>query len=199
MSNPGLLEQAHDIIRQHLHTGDTAIDATAGNGHDTLFLAQQVGTQGKVYAFDIQQQALDNCYQRLAEQGAERQVSLIHAGHETVMFNTPEEYHLHGIQAAMFNLGYLPGSDKTRTTQISTSLSALQAIVQMLKPGGVITIMAYRGHPGGLQESIAVVHWMQQLNQDCYQTSIIDAQHNSESSPQLLVVHALVKNPWPTD
>ena len=190
MNNPGLLEQAHNIISQRLNQGDIAIDATAGNGHDTLFLAQRVGKFGKVYAFDIQQQALDNCYQRLAEQGVEKQVSLIHAGHETVMFNTPEEYHLHGIQAAMFNLGYLPGGDKNRTTQSSTSLAALQSIIQMLKPGGVITIMAYRGHPGGFDESVAVQQWMEHLNKDCFQISVINAEHDSETSPRLLVLQA---------
>ncbi len=167
---PSLTTKAHQFIQPVLGDGDIAVDATAGNGHDTLFLAQTVGKNGKVYGFDIQQDALDNTYQKLKTNHAEKQVALFHAGHETMPILLPE--HSNGkIKAIMFNLGYLPGGDKSRTTGLSTTLAALEASLMLLVTGGRITILAYTGHPGGREETEAVKNWAKLLPTDLYTTS----------------------------
>jgi predicted methyltransferase len=191
-TNPSLVERAHERVREHLFAGDIAIDATVGNGHDTLFLAQTVGAQGKVYGFDIQQDALDSCYHRLVEHNADKQVSLNHAGHEALPIIIPEELHDNKIKAVMFNLGYLPGGDKQRTTSTSTTLAALEATLPMLCQGGIITILAYTGHPGGKQETETVKAWASTLDTSMFSVRIETRQQGQRPSPELIVINKLL-------
>ena len=150
-----LTHKAHVIVSRYLKEGDLAVDATAGNGYDTVFLAQQVGDGGRVFAFDIQEQALRATAARLEQSGLGSRVELIHCGHEQMAATLPP--HSHGrIQAVMFNLGYLPGSDKSTVTRVEHSLPALEQARRLLAPGGIISVLAYRGHPGGLEESLAM-------------------------------------------
>ncbi len=132
-----------------LQPGEVAVDATVGNGHDTLFLAQQVGAQGHVYGFDIQEEALARTRRRLEEAGLRDRVTLLQMGHEHMAEAVPAAWHGR-IGAVMFNLGYLPGgSDRTCITRPQTTVPALEAALRLLRPGGVLTVVAYRGHPGG--------------------------------------------------
>lgn len=183
-----LVQQAQHIIKMHLLDGDIAVDATVGNGHDTLFLAQCVGNSGKVYGFDIQQNALDICYQRLDEHQLTHRVSLIHAGHETIPIVLPTEICNAGVKAVMFNLGYLPGGDKNRTTQTSTTLAALSSAAQILAPEGIISIIAYTGHPGGQEEYESVRIWAQRLADDIFVIDIQDRPESNKPSPVLIVI-----------
>ncbi len=157
-----LTERAHGIVAQYLNSGDLAIDATAGNGHDSCFLARQVGDKGRVFAFDIQQQALKNTEKQLEEKALQKQVALIQRGHEYLAQELPADCH-GKIQAIMFNLGYLPGGDKQLTTTSTTTLAALDQARPLLACSGVITVLAYRGHPGGQEETLAVEHKLQEL------------------------------------
>ena len=122
------------------------IDATAGNGKDTLFLAQTVGCEGKVYAFDIQQQALANT-RNLLEQHHITWYQLINDSHENI-----EKYHIDQPAAIVFNLGYLPGGNHAITTQAHSTLIAVKKSLSMLKVGGILTIIVYPGHESGKQE-----------------------------------------------
>ncbi len=166
-----LVQQAHATLSQLLAAGDLAIDATVGNGHDTRFLARAVGESGTVYGFDIQETALDTAYRRLKEEGLERRVSLYHAGHEAMAVVLPESVHGR-VKAVMFNLGYLPGGEKQRTTAINTTLAALVQALSLLAPGGVISVLSYAGHPGGREEAEAVKAWARSLAADYYQIGI---------------------------
>lgn len=139
--------------------GDTAVDATVGNGHDTLFLAQRVGPQGQVWGFDVQAQALQTAGDQLHAAGFAPRVQLIQQGHQHLSDVLPDRVRGH-VAAVMFNLGYLPGSDKRLTTQADTTLTALHASLAWLRPGGVLSVLAYRGHAGGLQEADRVLDWM---------------------------------------
>ena len=123
MDRVSLVQQVHQAVGNILKPGDTAIDATVGNGHDTLFLATQVGESGKVYGFDIQEAALDSAYRRLEAANQSGQVSLYRAGHEVMTQLLPKSV-IGKVQAVVFNLGYLPGGDKLRTTSSSTRRSA---------------------------------------------------------------------------
>lgn len=192
MARLSLVQQAHQLITTALQAGDVAIDATVGNGHDTLFLANTVGVTGKVYGFDIQQQALDSAWQRLDAAGVSGQVSLYHAGHETLGFVLPPSI-VGKVKVVMFNLGYLPGGDKQRTTASSTTLAALQASISLLAPGGVISLLAYTGHPGGREEAELVKAWAAGLPQDLFAVSLAVPPSEQGNAPEWLVVRRLGK------
>ncbi len=187
MTTLPLVQQAHAALSAILADGDTAIDATVGNGHDTLFLARAVGEGGTVYGFDIQEAALDTAWRRLQEAGLERRVSLYHAGHEAMAVVLPASVQGR-VKVVMFNLGYLPGGDKQRTTGIATTLAALEQARSLLAPGGAISVLAYTGHPGGREEAEAVKTWAQGLSPDYYQVGIEVPPTVSGAAPEWIVV-----------
>ena len=115
-----------------------------------------------MFAFDIQTQALESTAARLNRKGLSEQVSLIHRGHEQLLHEIPPSARGH-IQAVMFNLGYLPHGDKSRTTCSTTTLPALEQSRQVLAPDGIISVLAYRGHPGGQEEARNVAQKLRQL------------------------------------
>ncbi|WP_032137724.1 class I SAM-dependent methyltransferase [Kingella negevensis] len=156
-----ILPFLHDQIRAHIQSGDCVIDATAGNGHDTLFLAQCVGETGRVFAFDIQTAALQQTEQRLQQNGVAQCVSLIHAGHEQMAEFVAEE-----VSAVMFNFGYLPRGNHEITTQPETSLQAFQAALKLLKVQGIVTAALYHGHEAGKDEMREIVSFAAQLPQE---------------------------------
>ncbi len=181
-----LTERAHQLIREVANSGDSAIDATTGNGHDTLFLARLVGPQGKVFAADIQNQALQSAQLHLKHEENTAPVEWVLAGHETMAQWLPRKYRGH-IKAIMFNLGYLPGGDKTIITRSDTTLSALEQSCQVLAPGGRITMIAYTGHPGGTEEARQIRHWLETLNPNQYHWHCETPNHRRHP-PQLFVV-----------
>ncbi len=142
-----LLQLEKQLISPHLRPGGVCVDFTMGNGHDTLFLANAVGEAGRVYAFDIQQQALDNTRARLTEAGVADRCTLILDSHDHV-----REYVKEPICAGMFNLGFLPGADKSLTTLRKTTLPAVQAAMELLDADGGLLIAVYPGHEEGRLE-----------------------------------------------
>lgn len=152
---------AHELIQDVVNPGDAVIDATCGNGHDTVMLSQATGRSGHVYAFDVQIQAIEETRRKLAA-AALTNVQLIHDGHERVTqyLNQDEE-----IAAAIFNLGYLPGSDKTVITKPTKTIEAIDHMALRLKPGGRIVCVVYYGHPGGDIEKDALLDHLTQLDQ----------------------------------
>ena len=149
------------LMAEHLREGDSAVDATAGTGADTCLLAQSVGAHGRVYAFDVQEEALKETEQRLSAEGLRDRVLLFHRDHET-MGSVPELRQDSKIMGIMFNLGYLPHGDKKIVTKTDTTLAALESSVTLLAPKGLLTLCLYR-HPAGLDESRAVEKWCAQL------------------------------------
>lgn len=147
----GPVALSHLFLNRFVSPGDTTIDATCGNGHDTVLLADLVGDTGKVLAFDIQDKAIGMTRQKLIESTFENRVTLIHAGHERM-----SEYGFDGISAVVFNLGYLPAGDHTVVTTVETTISALRQAQQLLTNGGIIAVTLYPGHDGGDTEKEAV-------------------------------------------
>ena len=141
-----------------------AVDATVGNGHDTLFLASAVGKHGHVWGFDVQEAALASARKRFETEGPELlgRVSLVPAGHETAKTVFPAASAGH-LWAVMFNLGFLPGSDRRLVTKPATTLEALAFFSSILAIGGVISVHSYRGHAGGREEDGAVARWFADL------------------------------------
>ena len=133
------------FILEHLGEGDVAVDFTMGNGNDTLFLSKTVGERGRVYAFDIQEEALVSTRRHLEENGAPENYTLICASHHLV-----RDYVKEPIKAGMFNLGYLPRSGKKSvTTMRETTMPAVRAAIDMLAPDGVLIVAIYPGHKEG--------------------------------------------------
>jgi tRNA1(Val) A37 N6-methylase TrmN6 len=187
MKRISLVNTAHDLIRDILRPGDIAIDATVGNGHDTLFLAEQVGPSGRVYGFDIQQAAIDSTREKFRHNLLSDCLTLMHASHADMDEKVPVD--LHGkINAIMFNLGYLPGGDKNVITLTDSTLTALSAASRILAVNGVITLLAYPGHQGGDLETDQVKIWCERLNPEQFKVSTIYSTAHKESAPRLFVI-----------
>lgn len=155
-----LTEQAKRKLTPVLGEGALAVDATAGNGHDSLFLAQAVGAAGHVWACDIQPGALESTASRLQQEGVAERVTLVQEGHERLDQWLP--HRVHGrLGAVMFNLGYLPGGDQTQVTTPQTTIAALSRAASLLAPGGCLTVLVYRAHAGALEEYRQVLGWCQ--------------------------------------
>ena len=154
--NSSHLSFAHQSWKSHLSPDDLALDATCGNGHDTLFLAQQL-PQGTVIGFDIQEEALEQTRRRT--QGMSN-VTLYHCCHSEIPhLILPQKPRL-----IVYNLGYLPGGDKTVTTKTETTLHSLKGSLEILAEDGTLSVTCYPGHEEGAREEAAVVEWAQGLN-----------------------------------
>lgn len=138
------------------------VDCTAGNGHDTLFLAEAGGASCRVWAFDIQKEALIKARERVAAAGVAERVAFLLAGHEAIAEMLPAAVQGE-ITAAVFNLGFRPGSDKRQITRAASTLKALETLQTWLAPEGLISVHSYAGHPGGAEERAAVRRWFEGL------------------------------------
>ena len=138
---------ADECIGSVVRAGDTVIDATMGNGHDTEKLARLVGDTGRVYAFDVQEQALVNTRERLEAAGLASRVTLLLESHARLAELVPLPARL-----VMFNLGWLPGGDKRITTRLDSTLQAVHAALSVLSPMGVLLMCVYPGHDEGTRE-----------------------------------------------
>lgn len=181
-----VLRFAHRLLSDTVSVGDAVMDGTAGNGHDTLLLAKLVGIEGKVWAFDVQEQALQATLGRLKNEGMERQVALILDGHQYAA-----EYVDQQLAAAVFNFGWLPGSDKSCTTQAQTSIAALDSAVAMLKSGGLLVAVLYPGHEAGREEAAAVETWAAVLPQREYAVLKYGFINQKNRPPYILAVEKL--------
>lgn len=174
---------AQAAVSRALVPGGVAVDGTAGNGHDTAFLACAAGPDGQVFAFDTQAAAIAATRRRLTERGIADRVTLVEDCHSRLADHLPAELELN---AAMFNLGYLPGGDKGIVTQPATTLAALGACCDRLADGGVMSVMAYRGHPGGGPETDAVAAWLDSLARARHG---IERHEAPATGPVLWVIH----------
>ncbi len=147
---------AQEILRPRITHGDLAIDATAGNGHDTVFLAECVGAAGRVLAFDLQQAALISATSRVTAAGLAARVEFFHESHTEMAARAAAG----SAAVVMFNLGYLPGENHALTTESASTLEALATASAVLKPGGVLAVICYPGHPAGAAEAVAVEVWL---------------------------------------
>ena len=177
---------AEELIRQAVEPGARVIDATMGNGYDTQWLAELVGESGHVYGFDIQLEAVNRTRDRLAAAGLENRATLFHAGHEHIAELVGEP-----VDAAVFNLGWLPGTDKALRTRAETTLTALNAALDRLKEGALMTICVYPGHPEGRDELDRLIAWGRALPGEKYDV-MARAYLNQSGDPPVLI--AVKKN-----
>lgn len=177
---------AQAFIAPRLTDDSKAVDATAGNGNDTAFLAQYI-TRGLVYSFDIQQQALAKTEALLKQKKLHSKVKLILAGHEKI-----DQYVNEPLDAAMFNLGYLPGGNHDIITQPHNTIAALEQVIQLLKVGGRISLVVYTGHDGGVDELKAVEQMLQGLDSSSYWVVTTSFVNRSPTSPICFFIERVI-------
>ncbi|MFJ7747705.1 class I SAM-dependent methyltransferase [Peribacillus sp. NPDC097295] len=182
-----VLSFAKLLLERAVHPGDITVDGTMGNGHDTAFLAKLVGETGHVYSFDIQEQAIHNTADKLETEHLQKQCTLVHGGHEQLDTYISGE-HAGKITGAIYNLGYLPGGDKSIITQADTTIASLTRLFEMMAPEGIIVLVIYHGHPGGEVERDALMQYVQNLSQQKAHVLKYDFINQVHSPPFLIAI-----------
>ena len=183
---PRLTEMAHWLVGLWLRPGDLAIDATAGNGHDTALLARLVGPTGGVLAVDVQPEGLENTRLKLVEEGLwGEQVRLVLGSHAGLGRITPETW-AGQVRVIMFNLGYRPQSGTPVATELVSTLSALGQSLSILAEDGLLSIVVYRVHAGGEAETQAILEWATGLDDQMWHVArydLPDSARHSQATP----------------
>lgn len=172
---------AAEIIEPAMYPGARAVDATMGNGYDTCWLCGLAGEQGKVYAFDVQAEAVEHTRERLEQTGYLSRAQLFHAGHERMAELISEP-----VDVVMFNLGWLPGAQHGVTTQVETTLQAVENALSILKEDGVMTVCIYPGHDEGTRELHALLEWAKGLDGKRFD-AMIKTYINQPNHPPLML------------
>ena len=177
-----LLELQKELIKKHLFPGGIAADYTMGNGHDTLFLSRTVGPRGRVYAFDVQAAALQSTALRLCRENAPQNYVLIHDSHHNA-----GKYVTQKVNAGMFNLGWLPGSDRSVFTRRETTLPAIAGAIDRMAPDGILLVAVYPGHSEGDAEGKLIQEYLSSLDRRKYMCALFRIT-NSPASPFFYII-----------
>lgn len=174
---------AKDFLDELIQPGDAVVDATMGNGHDTLYLAQKVGEKGRVWAFDVQQAALDATAKRLADNGCAERVRLILDSHANMAAYVDEP-----PAAILFNLGWLPTGDHSVTTRVDSTIEAVRAAMELVRPGGVVSVCIYPGHDEGAREKLALREFLAGADIHRFNVLWCEFANQREDSPKLALI-----------
>ena len=166
-----------------LQEGDIVVDATMGNGYDTKYLAEKVGENGFVYAFDVQEEAIKSTSKKLEKENLSNRVKLILDGHENM-----DKYVDKEVSCVLFNLGYLPRAKHQKITQPTTTIKAIEHSLRLLKPHGIVSIAIYTGHPGGMEEKNTIYEFVKSLNQSEFNVLECGFINQINNPPQLVLI-----------
>lgn len=170
------------FISQYMHKGSTVIDATCGNGHDTLALAKMGA--GKIYAFDIQKEAIDRTRELLITENIPLDnVHLIQDSHANM-----KKYVTGKARVIVFNLGYLPSADKKIITEKESTVTAVKESLRLLEKDGLLCICMYSGHPGGQEEKQALLELAENLDERTWHTAYINLRNQRKNPPEILLI-----------
>lgn len=183
MKSYQITEWCHHFIRDHVNAGDICIDATAGNGNDTQVLCELVGETGKVFAFDIQEQAVENTKLRLVKAGLSERAEVVLESH-VKMGKFAEEG---TVSCITFNFGYLPGGDHNLATKKDTSIEAIYEGLRILKKGGMMSLCIYSGGDSGFEEKDAILNELKKLDGKKYLV-IASEYYNRPNNPPIPVL-----------
>lgn len=183
---PGAIPFVHAALASVVRKGAFVVDATAGNGYDTLHLARLTAPGGNVLAFDIQPSALDATRKRCAD--CDSRIETVLRCHSAMQDRNFRDQWPARPAAVVFNLGYLPGGDKTLITSAETTLAALGGALEWLAPDGIITIVCYPGHTGGELETSAVERWAASLASETHTVCRFSIPNTRRPAPLALLV-----------
>lgn len=171
------LGMVHEFLRQHVGEGAFCIDATAGKGRDTALLCRLSGSSGRVLAFDIQQEAVEQTRALLVQEGLQAEVVL--DSHANM-----EQYAQPGTaDCVVFNFGRLPGGDPHIVTKAESSLPAIDAGLRLLRVGGVMAIALYYGKENGYEERDAVLQHLKTLDDRAFSVLCCDWSNRRSDPP----------------
>ncbi len=168
------------MMEDHIEKGDLCIDATAGNGNDTVFLCETVGANGKVLAFDIQEDALFHTKEKLEGKQLLERAELILDSHANMAKYAKEE----SVSLVVFNFGYLPGGDHNLATKADTSIVAIREGLKLLKKGGMMSLCIYSGGDSGFEERDAILKELKELDSKQYLV-IVSSYYNRPNNPPI--------------
>jgi hypothetical protein len=171
------------LIDRFVNFGDICLDATVGNGNDTIKLSQKVGKAGKVYGFDVQKIAIDITSEKLLKSDLLYQTFLINDSHTNV-----DKYINEKIAFGIYNLGYLPGSNKDITTISSTTIESIGKTLNLLKENGIIVIVSYINHDGGYEEYKSVQSYLSSQDQKRYNVFEVSFINQVNNPPRLFCI-----------
>lgn len=183
MKNYQITEWCHHFIRDHVKEGDICIDATAGNGNDTKLLCELVGKHGRVYAFDIQEQAVEYTKECLTKAGLEERAKVLLDSHE----NMAEYVEAESVSCITFNFGYLPGGDHNLATKKESSIAAIYEGLRLLKKGGIMSLCIYSGGDSGFEERDAILEELKKMDGKRYLV-IVSSYYNRPNHPPIPVL-----------
>ena len=178
-----MVERVHQIIAEYVNERDTVVDATVGNGWDTLKLCEMVGPFGKVYGFDIQETAIDNTKKRLLDNGVEDRAE-VHLESHTKMDKYAQE---NSVSCIVFNFGYLPGGDHNLSTRKESSIEAIHTGLRLLRKGGLMSLCIYSGGDSGFEERDAILEELKTLDGKKYLV-IKSEYYNRPNNPPMPVM-----------
>lgn len=173
---------AHYLLLPRLANAKCVVDATAGNGNDTLFLAANTAYDTEVWAFDIQQQALAVTEAKIAKYGLSAKTHLVLDSHENM------GRYIERVEVVMFNLGYLPNGDHQLCTKSSSTMKALEQVLPLLVVHGLVSIIAYSGHLAGKEEQAVLEQWLSHLPSDNYTVGKWDMLNHHSNPPQMYLI-----------
>ncbi|WP_373898418.1 tRNA (mnm(5)s(2)U34)-methyltransferase [Haloimpatiens sp. FM7315] len=168
-------ELAQFIIKNYCRNFNFAVDATLGNGHDTDFLSTLFS---KVYSFDIQKCAIDNY-----KKSNKNNVKLINDSHEYI-----DKYIEEKIDCFIYNLGYLPGGDKSITTKANSTLNSIIKATKIINNNGIIAICMYVGHQEGEKEKNCILNFVQELSKKNFNVTLHKYINRTNNPPMLLII-----------
>ena len=171
------------FLEKIVQKGDVVVDATMGNGYDTVYLGNLVGEEGKLYAFDVQEEALKSTKKKVERDNMTSRVELILDGHQNM-----DKYVKESVSCVVFNLGYLPRAKHVVITKPDTTLEAIKKSLALLKPNGIISIAAYIGHEGGMEEKDFICEYLNSLNQNEFNVLHMEFTNQINNPPQLILI-----------
>ena len=173
------------IIDTKVDEDNISLDLTMGNGNDTLYLLKKTGKKGKVYSFDIQKEAVENTKKLLKENGIKSDF-LINSSHENVLRYVEEK-----VDFAVYNLGYLPGGNKSIVTKSSSTVKSLKDVLSILNIGGVVCVCSYVGHNGGMEEYEDILSFVSGLDKHEFNVMKFEHLNRKASSPKMIIIEKI--------
>lgn len=175
--NKSILNRVNLICEKFIKPGDITVDATCGNGFDTLRLSK---LSKKVFAFDIQKEAIKRT-KKILDDNNVCNVTLINDSNENIRKDLKE--YDKKVSLIMFNLGYLPNFNKDVMTNAKTSLKSIKESIKMLNKKGIILVTCYP-HKEDVKESKAIINYLDKNNINY----IIYRNTNNKNAPFLIEI-----------